>query len=182
MSDNIEARVKDLEEQVELLKANSPEDKLSMVVMSGDLDKLLAAFIIATGGAAMFESVTMFFTFWATPALRDPKKTPPPKDFMATMFGWMLPKGSTATKLSKMNMGGMGTAMMKGLMKKKGILQLEELIQRAAENGVKIYVCEMSMDLMGMKKSELIDYPDLKLAGVATFLQNAGSSKSTLFI
>ncbi len=182
MTDNFEARIKELEEQVATLKANAPEDKLSMVVMSGDLDKLLAAFIIANGGAAMFESVTMFFTFWATPALRDPKKFPKGKDFMASMFGWMLPKGSKATKLSKMNICGMGTAMMKNLMKKKGILQLEELIQKAGENGVKIYVCEMSMDLMGMKKEELIDYPNLKLAGVATFLGEAGTSKSSLFI
>jgi peroxiredoxin family protein len=182
MTENLETRIKELEEQVATLKANAPEDKLSMVVMSGDLDKLLAAFIIATGGAAMFEEVTMFFTFWATPALRDPQKNPKGKDFFGTMFDWMLPKGSKATKLSKMNMGGMGTAMMKWLMGKKGVLQLEDLIQKAAENGVKIFVCEMSMDLMGMKKDELIDYPNLKLAGVGTFLAQAGTSKSTLFI
>ncbi len=182
MSESLEQRVKELEEQMQTLKNNAPEDKLSMVVMSGDLDKLLAAFIIATGGAAMFEEVTMFFTFWATPALRDPQKSPRGKDFFGTMFGWMLPKGSTATKLSKMNMLGMGTAMMKWLMGKKGVLQLEDLIKKAADNGVKIYVCEMSMDLMGMKKEELIDYPNLKLAGVATFLGQAGTSKSTLFI
>jgi peroxiredoxin family protein len=182
VTDNIEQRVKELEQQVEMLRANAPEDKLSMVVMSGDLDKLLAAFIIATGGAAMFDKVSMFFTFWATPALRDPNKSPKGKDFLASMFGWMLPKGSKQTKLSKMNMGGMGTAMMKGLMKKKGVLQLEELIKRAGESGVQIYVCEMSMDLMGMKKEELINYPGLKLAGVATFLGEAGTAKSTLFI
>jgi peroxiredoxin family protein len=179
---DLESRIKALEEQVENIKCNTPEDKLSMVVMSGDLDKLLAAFIIATGGAAMFEEVTMFFTFWATPALRDPKKSPKGKDFFGTMFGWMLPKGSTATKLSKMNMLGMGTAMMKWLMGKKGVMQLEDLIKKAADSGVKIYVCEMSMDLMGMKKDELIDYPNLKLAGVGTFLGQAGTSKSTLFI
>jgi peroxiredoxin family protein len=182
MSETLEARVKELEAQLENLKANAPEDKLSMVVMSGDLDRLLAAFIIATGGAAMFESVTMFFTFWATPALRDPRKTPAPKDLMGRMFGWMLPKGAGALRLSKMNMGGVGTSMMKWRMGKKGVLQLEDLIKKAGESGVKIYVCEMSMDLMGMRKGELIDYPDMKLAGVATFLGQAGNSKATLFI
>ena len=182
MSNDLEARVKELEEAVATLKANAPEDKLSMVVMSGDLDHLLAAFIIATGASAMFEKVTMFFTFWATPALRDPAKKPPPKDFMSRMFGFMLPKGSKRLALSNMHMAGMGTKMLKGLMKKKNVLSLEELIARAADAGVQIYVCEMSMGLMGFAKEELIDYPNLKLAGVATFLGEAGASKSTLFI
>ena len=182
MTQELEARVRELEETVATLKANAPEDKLSMVVMSGDLDHLMAAFIIATGAAAMFEKVTMFFTFWATAALRDPAKAPPPKDFMSRMFGFMLPKGEPALKLSKMNMGGMGTAMLKNLMKKKNVLTIKELMQRAAEGGVQIYICEMSMDLMGFKKEEMIDYPNIKLAGVATFLADAGTSKSTLFI
>ncbi len=175
-------QVESLQAEVAQLKANAPEDKLSMVVMSGDLDKLLAAFIIATGASAMFEKVTMFFTFWATAALRDPEKPPRGKDLMSALFGRMLPKGSPALKLSKMNMLGMGTAMMKGLMKKKNVMSLERLIRQAGESGVEIYVCEMSMDLMGMRQDELIDYPGLKLAGVAKFLQQAGTSKSTLFI
>ncbi len=178
----IAEKVHSLESEVAQLKANAPEDKLSMVVMSGDLDKLLASFIIATGASAMFEKVTMFFTFWATAALRDPKKSIGGKDFMATMFGHMLPKGSPNLALSKMHMMGMGTAMMKSLMKKKNVLSLEELIQKAGENGVEIYVCEMSMDLMGMKMEEMIDYPGMKPAGVAKFLQQAGTSKATIFI
>jgi peroxiredoxin family protein len=153
-----------------------------MVVMSGDLDKLLAAFIIATGGSAMFEEVTMFFTFWAIPALRDPKKACIKKNFISTMFGWMLPKGAPSLKLSKMHMGGMGACLIKKLMKDKNVMPLEELLKKAGEAGVKIYICEMSMDLMGFKKEEMIDYPDLKLAGVGKFLADAGSSKSTLFI
>ena len=181
MSD-LENRVKELESQMEMLKANSPEDQLTMVVMSGDLDKVLAAFIIATGGSAMFEKVNMFFTFWAIPALRDPNKAPVKKNFISTMFGLMLPKGASKLALSKMQMGGMGAWMIKGLMKKKNVLSLEELMKRAADAGVKISICEMSMDLMGFKKEEMIDYPDLKLAGVGKFLADAGSSKSTLFI
>jgi peroxiredoxin family protein len=175
--------VEDLKSQIEDIKQSSlPEDKLSMVIFSGDLDKMLAAFIIATGAAAMFEEVVMFFTFWAIPPLRDPNKTPGKKDFMSSMFGKMLPKGAGQLTLSKMHMGGMGTSMMKGLMKKKNVMSLEQLIKQAADSGVKIYVCQMSLDLMGFKKEELIDYPDLKMAGVAKFLQEAGSSKSTLFI
>lgn len=185
MSEEITAltsRVESLEAEVASLRANAPEDKLSMVVMSGDLDHQLAAFIIATGAAAMFERVTMFFTFWATAALRDPKKGSVDKDMMGSMFGMMLPKGTPDLKLSQMHMAGMGTSMLKDLMKKKGVMSLDQLIKTAGENGVEIFVCEMSMNLMGMKQEELIDYPSLKLAGVATFLGQAGTSKSTLFI
>lgn len=180
--ESLKSRVEALESELETLRANAPEDKLSMVVMSGDLDHQLAAFIIATGAAAMFEKVTMFFTFWATAALRDPNKGAVKKDMMGNLFGMMLPKGSPELKLSQMHMAGMGTAMLKGLMKKKGVMSLEQLIKTAGDNGVEIFVCEMSMSLMGMKQEELIDYPGLKLAGVATFLGQAGTSKSTLFI
>ncbi len=176
-------QVTELQAQLEEMRSGSlPADKLSMVVFSGDLDRQLAAFIIATGAAAMFDEVVMFFTFWATPALRDPRKSPGPKDMMAKMFGWMLPRGSGRLRLSKMHMAGMGTAMMKGLMKKKGVMSLEQLIRQAADAGVKIYVCQMSMDLMGFTMDELIDYPDMKPAGVAKFLAEAGTSKTTLFI
>ena len=185
MSETIESlktRLEALEAEVESLRANSPEDRLSMVVMSNDLDRLLAAFIIATGAAAMFDKVSMFFTFWATAALRDPKKSAGKKDMMGSMFGMMLPKGTPDLKLSQMHMAGMGTAMLKSLMKKKGVMSLEQLMAAAGESGVEIFVCEMSMNLMGMRLEELIDYPGLKLAGVATFLGRAGVSKSTLFI
>lgn len=178
----IQQNLDDVREQLAELKSSLPEDKLSMVVFSGDLDKLLAAFIIATGATAMFEKVTMFFTFWAIPALRDPAKSPKGKGLMAKMFGWMLPKGAPKLSLSKMNMGGMGTAMIKGLMKKNNAKSLDELIKLAADGGVEIYICQMSMELMGFTPEEMIDYPGIKTAGVAKFLQEAGSSKSTLFI
>jgi peroxiredoxin family protein len=100
----------------------------------------------------------------------------------AQMFSKMLPKGAGKLKLSQMHMGGMGTNMMKGLMRKKNVMALEQLMKVAAESGVRIYVCQMSMELMGFSVDELIDYPNLKVAGVAKFLQEAGSSKSTLFI
>jgi peroxiredoxin family protein len=153
-----------------------------MVVFSGDLDKLLAAMIIATGAAAYDMKVKLFFTFWAIAALRDPAKTGKGKNFMETMFGWMLPKGSDKTKLSKMNMGGMGTSMMKGIMKKHNVTSLPEMIKTAGELGVEIALCEMSMNLMGFKKEEMIDYPGMTVCGVATFLSDASESRIQLFI
>ncbi len=173
--------VESLKKEVETLRANAPEDKVSMVVMSGELDKILAAFIIATGAAAMYEKVTMFFTFWAIPALKDPKKRVS-KAAIGRMFETMLPKGPAGLALSKMNMGGAGKAMIKWLMKKHNVMSLEQLMKAAADSGVEIYICQMSMDLMGYKMEEMIDYPGIKAAGVATFLAQAGTSKATLFI
>lgn len=158
------------------------KNKLSMVVFSGDLDKLLAAFIIATGAAAMGMEVVMFFTFWATPSLRDNKKKGKGKDLFGKMFGFMLPKGAGKVKLSKMNMGGAGTAMMKHLMKKKNVSSLEELREIAIEMGVRIFICDMSMDLMGFKQEEMIEFEGREFVGVAKFLEEAGDSKIQLFI
>ena len=180
--EQLEQRIKALEEQLDDIKSSMPQDQLSMVVFSGDLDRMLAAFIIAVGAAAMYERVVLFFTFWGIPALRDFKKHVKKADVMASMFGKMLPKGSTKLKLSQMHLAGLGTQMIKGLMKKKGIMSLEELMKTAANYGVEIVICEMSMDLMGFNLEEFIDYPNISLGGVAKFLQEAGESKVTLFI
>ncbi len=180
--ERIEAEIAQMKAQLQAISGKTPENKLSMVVFSGDLDKVLASFVIATGAVAMGMEVVMFFTFWATPLLRDNKKKEPGKDMMGTMFGKMLPKGAGAAKLSKMNMGGMGTVMMKSLMQKKNVASLEQMIEMAGELGVRIYVCEMSLDLMGLTREEMIDYPDLGYAGVAKFLEEAMNSKVQLFI
>jgi peroxiredoxin family protein len=179
---NMEARFEELQGQVEALSKKTAENKLAMIVFSGDMDKVLAAFVIATGAVAMGMEVVMFFTFWGTPVLRDRQKKAGGKDLMGKMFGSMLPKGTGGVKLSKMNMGGMGTAMMKSLMKKKNVASLEEMLALAEELGVRIYVCEMSMDLMGFSRDEFVDYKDLGFAGVATFLAEAQNSKMQLFI
>jgi peroxiredoxin family protein len=126
--------------------------------------------------------VVLFYTFWGTAALRDPAKKVGGKSFMGKMFGFMLPKGRNKLKLSQMNMAGMGAAMIKGLMKKKNVASLDQLFEVAAALGVKINICEMSMDLMGMKKEEMIDYPGLTVCGVATFLADAKESAVQLFI
>jgi peroxiredoxin family protein len=172
----------DMKSQLEAVSKSVAYNKLSMIVFSGDLDKILASFIIATGAKAMDMDVVMFFTFWGTPVLRDKGKKAGGKDFMGKMFGSMLPKGSCEVKLSKMNMGGMGTKMMKSLMKKKNVASVEQLIEMAGELGVRIFVCEMSMDLMGFKREEMISYPDMTYCGVAKFLDEAMDSKIQLFI
>jgi peroxiredoxin family protein len=179
---NLEEQVAQLQTQLDAMKNQIPSNKLSMIVFSGDLDKALASFIIATGATAMGMEVVMFFTFWGTPILRASDKNVGGKDMMGTMFGTMLPKGVEQVKLSNMNMAGMGTAMMKSLMKKKNVASLGEMVALAEELGVKIYVCEMSMDLMGFKREEMIDYKDLDFAGVATFLEEARDSRVQLFI
>jgi peroxiredoxin family protein len=181
-NEEFQKQLDEIKEQLKSVSAVKQENKLALLVFSGDLDKALAAFIIATGAVAMGMDVVMFFTFWGTPILRDKKKKAGGKDIMGKMFGAMLPKGTTKVKLSKMNMGGMGTAMMKSLMKKKNIASLPEMVDLAAELGVRIVVCEMSMDLMGFKKEEFIDYPHMTYGGVATFLEEAMTSRMQLLI
>jgi len=181
MSSEMEQKLEELQKKVSQMKPGA-DNKMSMVIFSGELDKVLAAFIIATGGAALGLKVVMFFTFWGTAALRDPKKHAKGKNFMSKMFGFMLPRGSKKLKLSKMHMAGAGTAMLKGLMKKKKVASIEEMVKLASQMGVEIQICEMSMDLMGFKKEEMIDYPNMKSAGVATFINEARNSKIQLFI
>jgi NADPH-dependent 2,4-dienoyl-CoA reductase/sulfur reductase-like enzyme/peroxiredoxin family protein/rhodanese-related sulfurtransferase/TusA-related sulfurtransferase len=152
----------------------------SMVVFSGDLDKALASFIIANGAAAMGRKVTMFFTFWGLNILRKEEQVPVKKNYMEKMFGAMMPRGVNKLKLSKMNMGGMGSAMMKKIMKEKNVDSLEALVKQAQNNGVRMVACTMSMDVMGIKEEELID--GIEYAGVATFLSAAEKSDASLFI
>lgn len=156
------------------------QDGKTIIVFSGDLDRVLASFIIANGAAAMGRPVTMFFTFWGLTALRRADRQPVKKTFMESMFGAMLPRGSKKLKLSRMNMAGMGTAMMKKIMNDKNVDSLEALIQKAMKQGVKIVACTMSMDVMGIKQEELID--GVELGGVGAYLGDAEESDVNLFI
>jgi peroxiredoxin family protein len=178
----IEEQLAALKSRIDVLDKKVTEPKVAAIVFSGDLDKVLASFVITTGAVAMGMEAVMFFTFWGTPVLRDKNKSVGGKDTMGKMFGTMLPKGTSDVKLSKMNMGGMGTAMMKSLMKKKNVATLEQMLEMAEELEVKIFVCEMSMDLMGFKREEMIEYKDLTFCGVAKFLEEANNSRITLFI
>ncbi|MCC9294975.1 CoA-disulfide reductase [Clostridium sp. WLY-B-L2] len=155
-------------------------DNKTMVVFSGDLDKAIASFIIANGAASMGKKVTMFFTFWGLNILRKSEKVPVKKGFMDSMFGFMMPRGSKKLKLSKMNMMGMGTKMIRKVMKDKNITSLENLIKSALDNGIEIVACQMSMDVMGLKKEELID--GVKVGGVGYYLGEAEDSNVNLFI
>lgn len=155
-------------------------DGKTIIVFSGDLDRVLASFIIANGAAAMGRQVTMFFTFWGLNVLRKSQKVTVKKPIIDAMFGMMMPQGIDKLKLSKMNMGGMGTAMMKKVMRDKNVNSLQELIQSAMGNGVKIVACTMSMDIMGITKEELIE--GVELAGVGAYLGDAEESNVNLFI
>ena len=158
----------------------APDKGKTIIVFDGDMDKVLASFVIANGALAMGRPVTMFFTFWGLTALRRDNKVKLKKNFMEKMFGAMLPRGSKKLKLSKMNMGGMGTAMMKKIMKDKNIDSLEDMMKKAMENGVKIIACSMSMDVMGIRAEELID--GVEIGGVGTYLGDAEESDVNLFI
>lgn len=156
-----------------------PQGK-TLIVFSGDLDKVLASFIIANGAAAMGRPVTMFFTFWGLNALRKTEKQSVRKPFIEKMFGAMMPRGTRRLKLSRMNMAGMGTKMMKKVMKDKNVETLEELMQHAMASGIKLVACTMSMDVMGITREELID--GVELAGVASYLGDAEEANVNLFI
>ena len=163
------------------VEAASPQSKnKTIVVFSGDLDKALAGFIIANGAAAMGSKVTMFFTFWGINVLRKPQKVRVAKNLVERMFGWMMPRGPGKLKLSKMNMGGMGAAMIKGIMRSKGVDPLPELIRKAEEAGVRLVACSMSMGLMGIHREELID--GVEEGGVALYLNQAEAGNVNLFI
>ncbi len=151
----------------------------TIVVFSNDLDKALASFIIANGAKASGKDVTMFFTFWGLNILRK-SNIKVKKGFVDTMFGFMMPKGAAKLTLSKMNFGGLGTMMMKRVMKNKNISTLNELILQARQSGIKFIACQMSMDVMGIKEEELID--GVEIGGVAKYIAESGNSNSNLFI
>jgi peroxiredoxin family protein len=173
--------LEDLLSRVEVLEQKAVSDRLCIGMMSGNLDSTMAAFIIGLGAAAYDMEVDMFFTFWATAALRDPKKKPK-KGLLDKMFGWMLPSSSRALPLSKMQMAGIGPKMIRGVMKARGVKSLEELMKEAGELGIRIHVCEMSMGVMGLKPEEMIDYPHLDFVGVGTFVSLLSDAKQVLFL
>ncbi len=152
----------------------------TIVVFSNDLDKVMAAFIIANGAAAMGSQVTLFFTFWGLNVLRKREGAAVRKTLVERMFGWMMPRGPDKLTLSKMHMGGMGTRMMKGVMAKKNIPALGQLIQSARAAGVRLVACSMSMDVMGIRAEELTD--GVELGGVAMYLDQAEQGNVNLFI
>lgn len=160
--------------------ATSSPAGTTMVVFSGDLDKAIASFIIANGAAASGKKVTLFFTFWGLNIIRSQQKVPVAKNFIGRMFGVMLPRGSRKLSLSKMNMMGMGARMIRGVMVKNNVASLENLMETAIRQGVELVACQMSMDLMGIAREELID--GVEIGGVGYYLGKADQAGINLFI
>ena len=154
------------------------QDKVSLIVMSGDMDKVMGALIIANGAAAFDMQVTMFFTFWGLKAIQNGNRTG--KGIMGKMLGVMNRGGIERLSPSKLNMGGMGRWMFKKMMKKHNVTPLAELLRQAQEQGVQLIACEMSMNVMEIAKTDLID--GVKIGGVAAFIAEASESKIQLFI
>jgi len=180
----VERQVKALREEMDaklaVLRERTVDDAATIVVFSGDLDKVLAGFVIATGAAAAGLETSMFFTFWGLSVLKKKGAGGGPKSLMEKMFAMMTPSGSEALGTSKMNYFGMGAVMLRKMMRDKGIATLEELVALAREMDVKMIACTMSMDAMGVSKDELVD--GLTYGGVATYMADAVRSRVTLFI
>ncbi|TJX65219.1 pyridine nucleotide-disulfide oxidoreductase [Soehngenia saccharolytica] len=162
------------------VEVNAGKKSKTLIVFSGDLDKTIASFIIANGARAMGNEVTMFFTFWGLNILRKPEKVEVKKNFIEKMFGIMMPRGTKELGLSRMNMAGMGAKMIRKVMKDKNIQSVEELMELAINSGIRIIACQMSMDVMGIKKEELFD--GVEIGGVATYLNAADESNVNLFV
>lgn len=179
----LETRMNALEERVDRdlaeIKEQLPEDRAAIIVFSGDLDKMIAAHIIATGAAAMGLETSMFFTFWGLGALKE-RNLLDGKSLAERMMALMTPAGSQGLHPSKMAFMGAGAAMLRQMMKDKDVSSLEELMALTQDLGVRIVACEMSMDVMGIRQEEL--RTDVQLGGVATFLADAAKARVSLFI
>ncbi|MCK5644491.1 MAG: DsrE/DsrF/DrsH-like family protein [Gammaproteobacteria bacterium] len=180
--DSIHERLDRLEQQVATLEASPAqgiEDRLAMVVFSGDLDKSIAAFIIATGAAAMGFEVSMFFTFWGINIIKKYRKYEG-KNILEKGFTAMMPVNSNALPLTQMNYFGIGAKLIRKVMKDNGVSSLEDLITVAKELDVRLVACDMSQELLGISDNELMD--GLDHGDVATFLADSSRAKATIFI
>ena len=164
----------------EATQPQTSEQGKTLILFSDDLDKTLATFVLANGAAATGKKVSIFFTFWGLNAIKKVRKPKVKKDIFGRMFGWMLPADSTQLALSKMNMLGIGSKMMRYLMRKKGVDSLETLRQQAIDQGVEFIACQMSMDVMGIKREELLD--NVTVGGVASYMERAEQANVNLFI
>jgi len=178
-AESLVERLTDLETRLEALEESQPDDKVAIIVFSGDLDRVLAAFIIATGAAALGQEVSMFFTFWGLSVLKK-RNSLADKNIFEKMMAVMSPGNSEELPMSQMNYFGVGAKMLRKMMKDKNVSSLEEMMEMAREMDVKLLACEMSRDLMGVGDEELMD--GLEPAGVASFLGESLRSRTNLFI
>lgn len=170
----------DLERSIAEVRERTPDDRAALVVFSGDLDRVMAAFVIATGAAAAGLETSMFFTFWGLSVLKKKGARAAGKGFKQRMFGLMTPGSSEGLGTSKLSFFGMGAVMLRSMMKEQGISSLEELMAMARDLGVKTTACTMSMDAMGIAKEQLVD--GLDFGGVAAFMADASRARVALFI
>jgi len=175
----LEEKVQELTRRLNDIEERTPEDRVAIVIFSGDLDRVLAAFVIATGAAAMGQQVSMFFTFWGLSALKKGSELSDKTLFQKAMT-LMSPSSSLDLPVSKMNYFGVGAKMLRSMMKEKNVSSLEEMMALARELGVRTIACEMSRDVMGIKESELV--AGLECGGVASFLADSLKSRTSLFI
>ena len=171
----------EIRKEIAALRAQVPEDRAALVVFSGDLDRAIAAFVIATGAAAAGLETTLFFTFWGLSIIKKKNGASVSKrDLMQKMFAVMTPSSSESLGVSKMNYFGIGATMLRTMMQKQQVSSLEELMELARELGVRMIGCTMSMDVMGVDKAELFD--GIELGGVAAFMGEAARARVSLFI
>ena len=175
----LEEKVEGLVKRLEQLEERSADDRVAIVVFSGDLDRVLAAFVIATGAAAMGQEVSMFFTFWGLNVLRKGTEFSG-KTLSQKAMALMSPGSTLDLPVSKMNYFGMGAKMLRGMMKHRNVSSLEDMSALARDLGVRMIACEMSRDVMGITESELVD--GLECGGVASFLADSLKSRTSLFI
>jgi peroxiredoxin family protein len=174
----LEKNVQELERRLAKLEKNNSQ--LTMVLFSGDFDKVMAAFIIATGAMSMGKQVSMFVTFWGLDAIKKPSFSTSGRTILEKMVLMMRPKGTLKLGTSKMNFAGIGPRLFRYMMGKKNVEPLPSLVAMAQEMGIKIIACQMSMDVMGVKKEDLLD--GIEFGGVASFLNDSFSSTTTLFV
>ncbi|MGE5112841.1 MAG: DsrE/DsrF/DrsH-like family protein [Acidobacteriaceae bacterium] len=175
----LETRIHDLEKRLGEVEGRAPDDRVSIIVFSGDLDRVLAAFVIATGAAAMGQQVSMFFTFWGLAVLKKDTQLAG-KSVFQKMMAVMSPGSSQSLPVSRMNYFGVGAKMLRTMMKDKNVSSLEDMIALAREMGVRTIACEMSRDVMGIAESEMVS--GIECGGVATFLGDSLKSRTSLFI
>jgi peroxiredoxin family protein len=177
--ESLQEQLSALEQRVGQVEESLPEDKIALIVFSGDLDRVLASFVIANGAAALGQEVSMFFTFWGLSVLKK-QGSLADKSLFQKMMSVMSPDNTTELPVSKMNYFGVGAKMLRKMMKDKNVDTLEDMIAMSREMGVNMLACEMSRDVMGINDDELVD--GIERAGVAAFLSDSLRSRTNLFI
>jgi peroxiredoxin family protein len=177
---NLEQQLEDLEKQLE---AQQDSNTVNLICFSGEWDRLFAALSIAAGSLAMGMEVHLFFTFWAVSALRSADRLSfKGKSFLQSMFSWIMPRGPRRAPLSRMNFGGIGKTLMRRVMKREGVADIDQLFEEVQELGAHIHLCDTTTTLFGLQCFELESVENIDHCGVTTFLSHALKSRLVLFI